>query len=144
MTDVDYGRTWYHGSQQRLTTLRTGSSITQNRGVAKAFSHRPSLVAMSYGGEGEPQPDEWKVRHDGITPGFLYVVSDELAPDDVRLHPHPANAARFEWLTLRELKLELIEETVITDSERLTDEEIAALERKQRERGELSFAESSD
>ena len=143
MTGIDYRRTWYHGSQQRLTTLRTGSSITQNRDVAKAFSHRPSMVSMSYGGEGDPRLHDWKVRHDGITPGFLYVVSDEIAPDEVRPHPHPANASRFEWLTHRELKLELIEETVVTASERMTDEEIAVLERKQRERGELSFAESS-
>ncbi len=144
MTDFSYGRTWYHGSQQRLTTLRTGSSITQNRGVAKAFSHRPSLVAMSYGGEGEPQPDEWKVRHNGVTLGYLYAVADEIGPDDVRPHPDPTNTSRWEWLTNQELKLELIEETVVTASERMTDEETAALERKQKEKGELSFAESSD
>lgn len=99
---------------------------------------------MSYGGEGDPRLHDWKVRHDGITPGFLYVVSDEIAPDDVRPHPHPANASRFEWLTHRELKLELIEETVVTDNERMADEESAALERKQKEKGKLSFAESSD
>ena len=144
MTDVDYRCTWYHGSQQRLTQLRAGSSITQNRDVAKAFSHRPSKVAMSYGGDGEPGIHDWKVRHDGFTPGFLYVVSDEVGPGDVRPHPHPANASRFEWLTKRDLRLELIEETVVTDSERMTDEEIAALERKQREKGELTFAESSE
>ena len=73
MTDVDYRCTWYHGSQQRLTLLRAGSSITQNRDVAKAFSHRPSKVAMSYGGDGEPGIHDWKVRHDGVMPGFLYV-----------------------------------------------------------------------
>ena len=144
MIDADYRRRWYHGSQQGLTTLRAGSSITQNRSVAKAFSNRPSLVAMSYVGDAEPQLHDWKVRHDGVTPGFLYVVSDEIVPDDVRPHPHPANASRFEWLTNRDMKLELIEETVVTDSERLTGQEIEALERKQREKGELSFAESSE
>ena len=144
MTDINCRRTWFHGSQQKLTLLRAGSSITQNRDVAKAFSHRPSKVAMSYGGDGEPEIHDWKVRHDGVTPGFLYVVSDEIASDDVRPHPHPANASRFEWLTKGELRLELIEETVVTDSERMTDEEIAALERKQREKGELTFAESSE
>ena len=58
--------TWYHGSQQRLTRLRAGSSITQNRPVAKAFS-RPSLVSMSASEEGK----EWSVRHNGATPGYL-------------------------------------------------------------------------
>ena len=43
MQDFDYTLRWYHGSQQELTKLRVGSSITQNRNVAKAFSHRPSL-----------------------------------------------------------------------------------------------------
>ena len=62
--------TWYHGSQQRLARLRAGSSVTQKRDVAKAFSHRPSLVSMSQSEEGE----EWRVRHDGATPGYLYVV----------------------------------------------------------------------
>lgn len=140
--DADYRRRWYHGSQQKLTTLRAGSSITQNRSVAKAFSHRPSLVAMSYGGEGEPQPDEWKVRHNGVTLGYLYAVADEIGPDDARPHPDPINTSRWAWLTNRDLKLELIEETVLTANERMTDEEITALERKQREKGELSFLES--
>ena len=132
MQDFDYTLTWYHGSQQRLTTLRVGSSISQNRNVAKAFSHRPSLLAQSEGGA---------VKHDGVTPGYLYIVADEIGPDDVYPHPHPVNITRWEWLTNRELKLELIEQTVVTDEERLTVQEIAEMKRKQEERGEMSFAE---
>ena len=56
-------------------------------------------------------------------------------------NPHPANVGRWEWLTNRELNLELIEQTIVTDSERLTDEDIAEIRRKQKERGEESFAE---
>ena len=56
-------------------------------------------------------------------------------------HSHPANADHWEWLTNRELKLELIEQTVVTDEERLTDKEIAEIKQKQQERGEESFAE---
>ena len=132
MSNCDYSLTWYHGSQQELTKLRSGSSIKQNRNVAKAFSHRPSLVSMSEGGE---------IKHNGATPGYLYAVSDVIGPDDVYPHPHPANATRWEWLTNRELKLELIEQTIATDRERLTDEAIAEIRRKQKERGEESFAE---
>ena len=132
MSNCDYGLTWYHGSQQELTKLRVGSSITQDRNVAKAFSHRPSLVSRSDGGE---------VKHNGVTPGYLYAVSDDIGPDDVHPHPHPVNADRWEWLTNRELKLELIEQTIATDRERLTDEEVAEIRRKQKERGEESFAE---
>ena len=144
MTDYDYSRTWYHGSQQRLNTLRVGSSITQNKDVAKTFSHRPSIVTMSDGGEGESHADVWKVRHNGVEPGYLDVVVDETEPDDVRPHPHPVNVARWEWLTNRDLRLQLIKETAVSDREKLPDIEVAAVRRKQREKGELSFVESSD
>ena len=122
MQDFDYTLTWYHGSQQKLTILRVGSSITQNRNVAKGFSHSPSLLTQSEGGT---------VKHDGVIPGYLYTVADEIGPDDVYPHPHPVNATRWEWLTNRALKLELIEQTVVTDEERLTDQEIAEMKRKQ-------------
>ena len=132
MQDFDYTLTWYHGSQQELTTLRVGSSITQDKTVAKAFSRRPSLLTMSEGGT---------VKHDGVTSGYLYTVADEIGPDDVYPHPHPVNVTRWAWLTNRELKLELIEQTVVTDEERLTDQEIAEIRRKQEERGEKTFTE---
>lgn len=132
MRDFDYTLTWYHGSQQELTTLRVGSSITQNRNVAKGFSHSPSLLTQSEGGT---------VKHDGATSGYLYTVADEIGPDDVHPHPHPVNATRWEWLTNRELKLKLIGQTIVTDEERLTDQEIAEMKRKQEERGERSFVE---
>ena len=133
MPDRDFSRAWYHGSQQELTRLRSGSSITQSRDVAKAFSHRPSLLSIS---------DE-SLKHDGATPGYLHVVAEEIAPDDVRAHPHPVNAARWEWLTRRELRLELIERTEVAVEESLTDEEVAELRRKQEERGEESFADGA-
>lgn len=130
----DYSGPWYHGSDRMLTTLRTGSSITKDRNVAKAFSHQPSHVSWS---------NTARIRHDGAAPGFLYLVAEEIGPDDVHPHPHPVNVDRWEWLTERELKLELIGETVVTAEERLTGEEIAELRRKQQERGEMSFLEWS-
>ena len=99
---------------------------------------------MSDGGEGEPRAEEWRIRHDGVTPGFLYVVVDEVEPDDVYPHPHPVNVSQWEWLTHRDMKLSLLEETTVGDCERLTDEEITDVRTKQKEQGKLSFAESSD
>ena len=133
MPDRDFNCTWYHGSQQPLSRLRSGSSITRRRDVAKAFSHRPSLLSMS----------DASLKHDGASPGYLHVVAEEIAPDDVHPHPHPVNAERWEWLTRRELRLELVERTEATAEERLTDEEVAELRRKQEERGEESFADGS-
>ena len=145
MQGIDFSLPWYHGSQEQLTKLRAGSSNTQNRDLAKAFSHRPSLVSMSDRGDGEVSPETFLVRHNGETPGFLYFVSGETGPDDVHPHPHPANATRWEWVTDRELNIELnielVERTLVADRERLTGEEIAEIRRKQKERGEETFAE---
>jgi hypothetical protein len=40
----------YHGSQQVLTVLRAGSTITRNRRLAEAFSHRPVVSASAMTG----------------------------------------------------------------------------------------------
>ena len=130
----DYTGPWYHGSDRRLTTLRVGSSITKDQSVAKAFSHQPSLLL---------QFNRGRIRHNGEVPGYLYLVAEEIGPDDVHPHPHPVNVDRWEWLTERELRLEFIGETAVTAAERLTDEDIADVRRKQKERGEESFLEWS-
>ena len=44
-------------------------------------------------------------------------------------------------MTDRELNIELVERTLVADRERLTGEEIAEIRRKQKERGEETFAE---
>ena len=133
-SEFDFSGPWYHGSDRRLTVLRCGSSITKDRGVAKAFSHQPSLLL---------QYNRGRIRHNGEAPGYLFLVAEAIGPEDVRPHPHPVNVDRWEWLTERELALELIERTVVTAEDRLTDEEIAATRRKQKERGEESFLEWS-
>jgi hypothetical protein len=130
MNDFDYSLPWYHGSDQQLTSLRVGSSITQLRDLARAFSHRPTLLAQSEGGS---------VRHNGERPGYLYRVAEELQPDDIYAHPHPINATRWEWQITREVAVELLEVTEVRADELLTDEEIAWIRREQQERGEQSF-----
>ena len=97
-------------------------------------------MSMSRSEEGE----EWRVRHNGATPGYLYLVAEEIRTGDVRPHPHPVNVSRWEWLTNRELELRFIEETSVREEERMADEEVAEVRRKQKETGELSFAESSE
>ena len=139
MRDFDFSLTWYHGSQQKLKKLQAGSSISQNRDVAKAFSHRPSLVSMS-DGTGSVSGN-FNVKHNGVTPGYLYAVSEEIGPRDVHPHPHPVNSSRWEWLTNRELKLKLIARTTVTERETLTEEETAEIRRKQTEKGEETFTE---
>jgi len=50
MAEWDCDHPWYHGSQERIMILRIGGSITPNPVVARAFSHRPSLVSQSESG----------------------------------------------------------------------------------------------
>ena len=121
MTDCDYRRTWYHGSPFQLTTLRPGSTLTQQRDLARVFSHKPTLVSIS---------DDGHIKHNGATPGFLYRISEEVQPGDVTPHPHSAMDVGQEWLTNRPLRLVLIGPTQIVPDERLTEEELAELQRR--------------
>lgn len=121
---------WYHGSQRELTVLRTGSSITEHVAIARAFSHRPRLTSIS---------DDNSVQHDGTTPGYLYVVDEEISPDDIYPHPHPVNAGRWEWVARRELRVRLFARTEVRPEDMLTDQQIAELRRRQAHRGEQSF-----
>lgn len=76
---------WYHGSQQQLSAVRVGSSITQNRTIGRAFSHRPSTVSQG------KVHGQLIVEHDDTTPSYLYGVVDEIGPDDIDPHPYPVN-----------------------------------------------------
>ena len=75
-----------------------------------------------------------------MKPGYLYVVAEELGPDDLVRHPHPSNVGDWEWIVTREVPLRLEEKTVPLETEALTDEEIAAIRKRQQELGAESFA----
>ena len=92
---------WYHGSNLRLTVLRAGSTVTKNKALAEAFSHRPSVLCMEDSGE---------IVHNGREAGFLYCI-DEPAEEGRDVYPHPRSsmAAGLEFLTTRPLRLRLIE-----------------------------------
>ena len=130
MTDWDYTRSWYHGSQQELTVLRVGSSITQNRDIARIFSHRPFILSME---------DDGTFRHSGTVDGYLYLIDEAISPEDVYPHPHPINASKWEWVTTRPVKVRLLERPAIREAERLSEEEIAELRRKQQATGAETF-----
>jgi hypothetical protein len=95
---------WFHGSPRVLDVLATGSTVTRSRVVAEAFSHKPTCVGLS-----EEAGGGLGVCHNGRTPGYLYVLEDEVTEDDV--FPHPRSAYKpggMEWLTKRPLRLRLI------------------------------------
>ncbi len=96
------GGPWYHGSPLRLRELRAGSTVTQWRELAEAFSHKPALLCID---------DDGRITHNGLQPGFLYVVDEpvEVGPD-LYQHPHISLEQGLEFLTARPLRLRLLGE----------------------------------
>jgi len=116
MEKCDYSAPWYHGSPDELTVLRKGSWITQFKELARAFSHRPALISLG--------DDCVNVKHNGRRPGFLYVVSECLGPDDVT---YLRDTAQTHWQTNRDLSLRLVAQLPLDDPPQLSDDEIAEL-----------------
>jgi hypothetical protein len=117
----NYSKTWYHGSPFKLTVLREGSTITQDKDLARVFSHKPTIVCRNENGS---------IRHNGENPGFLYCITEALSPDDVYPHPNSSMKEGKEWLTKRELRLSLICRTNTLEGEKLTQDQVVEL-RKQ-------------
>ncbi len=109
------GETWYHGSPYRLAVLREGSTVTRDRHLAEVFSHKPPIVCIE---------DDGTIRHNGVAAGYLYRVADRVAENDVYPHPRSSMAPGKEWLTRRELHVELIGPVQVRDEERLTEEDL--------------------
>lgn len=131
LSEWDYNLPWYHGSQQALTILRAGSSISQERAIARIFSHRPTLVSLA---------DDGTLKHNGTTSGYLYLIAEAIKAEDVEPHPHPVNLNKWEWLTKRDVALRLLEQTTVRAEESLTKADIAELRRKQAAMGVETFA----
>jgi hypothetical protein len=115
---MDYHAPWYHGSPVELEILRTGSTITQWRELARVFSHKPIVVSVS---------GDHEIQHNGTRPGFLYEIAEPIAPEDVEQHPRTTMDPGDEWLTHRELRLRLIGKTTVRPEEYLSDGDIARL-----------------
>ena len=113
------GRRWFHGSPEELRTLRAGSWVTPFREFAKAFSHKPTRVTAA-------GDDVTNVRHDGKVAGFLYVVAEPLVDQDLEELP---GTEKTHWQTARVLKVRLVEEVPLVETEMLSDEESAELAR---------------
>ncbi len=91
---------WYHGSPLALQELQSGSTVTQWRQLAEAFSHKPAMLCYD---------DNGQITHNGQEPGRLYVI-DEPVQVGVDLLPHPRSTmdANAEYLTQRPLRLRLV------------------------------------
>lgn len=110
----DATRVWYHGSPLELTVLQVGSSITPDMEYARIFSHKPALVSIS---------DDGAITHTGTQPGYLYRIAEPLVPTDIYPHPRTTLPPDKEWLTTRELRIELIMPTTVRPEELMSAEE---------------------
>jgi hypothetical protein len=93
---------WYHGSPMLLSELRAGSTITQWRALAEAFSHKPHRLCYD---------DRGRIEHDGQEKGYLYVIDEPVEiGQDIYPHPRSTMDANAEFLTKRPLRVKLVAE----------------------------------
>lgn len=99
---IDPNGIWYHGSNLFLSELKQGSTITQWRALAEAFSHKPAMLGYD---------DDGVISHDGVQKGYLYIVDENIEiGKDVYPHPRTMMDENVEFLTKRPLKVRLVQE----------------------------------
>lgn len=90
---IDEKGVWYHGSNVKFDILREGSTITQWKALAEAFSHKPSCLSYD---------DDGLIEHNGTEEGYLYIIDEEIALGaDVYPHPGTTMTENAEFLTKR-------------------------------------------
>lgn len=94
---------WYHGSDKGFDLLSEGSTVTQWRELAEAFSHKPALLSID---------DNGQIQHNGSRKGILYQIDEPLSVGNgLRPHPNSAMEKGLEFLTTRPLRVRRISET---------------------------------
>ena len=87
--EIEPNGVWYHGSNVIFEVLRKGSTVTQWRALAEAFSHKPTEL--------------------GKEKGFYYIIDEPITVDhDICHHPGTTMDKNAEFLTKRPLKVKLI------------------------------------
>ena len=99
---IDPNGIWYHGSNKVFSELREGSTITQWKELAEAFSHQPDRLSYD---------DDGKIYHNGTEKGYLYVIDEPITVGvDVYQHPETVMDENAEFLTSRPIKVRMIDE----------------------------------
>lgn len=100
--EIQPGGSWYHGSDKIFSELRTGSTITQWKELAEAFSHKPDMLGYE---------DDGTIMHNGTKKGYLYVIDEPVEVGaDIYQHPRTTMDENAEFLTRRPLKVRPIDE----------------------------------
>ena len=99
---IDPNGIWYHGSNKVFSELREGSTITQWKELAEAFSHQPDRLSCD---------DNGKIYHNGTEKGYLYVIDEPITVGiDVYQHPRTVMYENAEFLTKRPIKVKMVSE----------------------------------
>jgi len=109
---------WYHGSNKVFDVLIEGSTITQWRQLAEAFSHKPTILAID---------DDNTIFHNGKEYGYLYIIDEPIEIDkDIYAHPNTTMDKGLEFLTKRKLNVKMVEEIGLPNEEqqRLSEEKL--------------------
>lgn len=99
---IDMSNPWYHGTPMELDILQEGSTITQWKELAKAFSTKPTMLGYEdiFG----------EITHNGTETGLLYIIDEPLMLEiDIYQHPRTTMDKGVEFLTKRPLKVKRIE-----------------------------------
>ena len=97
---IDPKGVWYHGSNMVFSELREGSTITQWKELAEAFSHQPDRLSYD---------DNGKIYHNGTEKGYLYVIDEPITVGiDVYQHPRTVMDENAEFLTKRQIKVKMV------------------------------------
>ncbi|MCK5131376.1 MAG: hypothetical protein KAR40_04415 [Candidatus Sabulitectum sp.] len=113
ITEIIGKNIWYHGSPARLTSIRSGSTITGNKTLAMAFSHKPVKVLIEVTENEETGIKTVVLKQDGSRRGYLYRVIVDDPEVDTREDPESVMFPGDEVLTTRELRVELLEEIAL-------------------------------
>ena len=109
---------WYHGSPEALGVLLAGSTVTRDRQLACAFSHKPTLVSIE---------EDGRIRHNGRRAGWLYTVAETVREGDLVSHPRTTMQPGVEWVTQRDLALQRVGRTRLGGASALSESEVRAL-----------------
>ena len=91
---------WYHGSDKLFEVLRPGSTITQNKDLAIAFSHQPTWLMIE---------DDGSIQHNGTASGYLYIIDEPISvTEDLMPVPNSTMEPGMEWHTRRELRVKVV------------------------------------
>ncbi|MCK5840770.1 MAG: hypothetical protein KAH31_01270 [Candidatus Sabulitectum sp.] len=101
---------WFHGSPEILSSIRPGSTITGNRILAMAFSHKPDHLHIEVEERDESGLRTITLKQDGTRNGYLYRVILSDPETDTKEDPESVMFPGDEVLTSRELEVELLEE----------------------------------